>query len=482
MPRRESYQDQIDRDREGLDPAAEPGKHQPPKARRGYRRRAEINRALARYYESCKSETAGRFQTQRRQKQYCSAVAWKRAEQSGRFPDYPTFRNRERSDMARRKMPQRNKRTGRFVKGSHASEPRRAREEEPRRRSTRRRSTGRRASAAAPRRRRSTGRKRQTPQTNTAIVLARESPRRRRSPSRSRGRRSSHHRAAAYSPRRYRMREAMMVGAGGVMVFTTGAAFGWLFADALDRYLAGVDPATPAATLTATPLAAPYTMDNPIPKWNNDSEAMQPNWKRMGVQLLGAIIFFGFGAMVAKSMLWKFFLYGMGSGFTVHLSTQIITAYVIVPMVKSSTGTGARMYQHEINVLQGLANPSGGVLGRGPANKPGRGLLGRGPGQENAPPPQLPANQPVARVPVALATATAASPQGTAAAPAAAGLVPAAAAAAPARMGQPPAGGHVAGCACQQCKPEEAQVPARPNGKQPFDAGAVWSALLERAA
>jgi len=274
------------------------------------------------------------------------------------------------------------------------------------------------------------------------------------------------------------MREPMLVGAGGVMVFTTGAAFGWLFADALDRYLAGVDPAaSPAPTL-----AAPYTVDNPIPKWNNDSQAMQPGWQRMGAQLLGAIIFFGFGAMVARSMLWKFFLYGLGSGFTVHLSTQIITAYVIVPMVKTSTASGARMYQHEINVLNGLANPSGGILGKGPANKPGaygRGLLGKGPGNE-APPPQLPANQPVARVPVALATA--ASPQGTAAAPAAAGLVPAAVPAAAAgaqRMGQPPA--HVAGCACQQCGGEKRADPPA-NGKPSFDAQSVWSALLERAA
>lgn len=273
----------------------------------------------------------------------------------------------------------------------------------------------------------------------------------------------------------------MLVGAGGVMVFTTGAAFGWMFADLLDRYLAGVDPATPAATLTATPLAAPYTMDNPIPKWNNDSQAMQPNWKRLGVQLLGAVIFFGFGAMVTRSMLMKFFLYGIGGGFTVHLSTQIITAYVIVPMVKSSTATGARLYQHEINVLNGLANPSGGVLGKGPANQPGaygrrQGLLGRGPGNE--PPPQLPANQPVARVPVALATA--ASPQGTAAAPAASGLVPVAAAA-PARMGQPPAQAHVAGCACQQCGGPKPEATA-PNGsgKPSFDAQSVWSALLER--
>lgn len=252
-----------------------------------------------------------------------------------------------------------------------------------------------------------------------------------------------------------------MVGAGGVAMFTTGAAIGWLIADVVDRYFAGVDPAaSPAPTL-----AAPYTVDNPIPKWNNDSQAMAPGLTRIGLQLLASIVFFGFGAMVTRSAAFKFFLYGIGGGALVHVSTQIITAYIIVPMVKSSTTTGARMYQHEINVYNGLANPSGGILGVGPANKPARrGLLGAPPVSAAAPPPQLPANQPAARMPVALASQATPPAAQQQQAPA----QPPTRQEAPAMLGQPPV---------QQQPPPQQQAAPAPNGRsadEPHPLMAAW--------
>ena len=241
------------------------------------------------------------------------------------------------------------------------------------------------------------------------------------------------------------MYEAPMATAGGISLLVTAAVAGDLIADALDRFIAGYDPAeSPAPTLPA-----PYTVDNPIPKWNNDSQAMQPGIWRIVAQGALALFTFGAGAIVGSPAL-KFFFYGLGTGASIHLGSQILTAYVITPMVKSSTGTGARMYQHEINVLNGLANPSGGILGKPPQ------VVGR-----VGAPPQLPANQPGGRVPVSLASVATQPPTNSAAAPDAQPR---------ANMGQPPAGG------CAPC--DKANQPApqlAPASQHP-----LWSVLLER--
>jgi hypothetical protein len=256
-----------------------------------------------------------------------------------------------------------------------------------------------------------------------------------------------------------------MAGAGSVALFTTGAVLAYLMADALDRYLAGVDPAATSPTLPA-----PYaSIDNPIPKYNNDAVAMAPNLWRIGAQLVPAIIFFLLGG-VTKSAGLKFFLYGLGGGFTVHVSTQIITAYIIVPMLASSTGTGARMYQHEQNAYNALANPSGGYLGKGPANRPRHGLMGAPPNNTPAaPPPALPANQPANRVPVALASQATPQPAPAAAPPPAQQQM----------LGAPP-GQHPAGCRCTQC-PQQQAAPPPSNGQQ-SGPHPLWSVLLDRAA
>jgi hypothetical protein len=262
-----------------------------------------------------------------------------------------------------------------------------------------------------------------------------------------------------------------MAGAGAIALFTTGAVLAFLIGDAIDRYMAGVDPAATSPTLPA-----PYaTVDNPIPKYNNDAAAMAPGLWRITAQLVPAIIFFLLGG-VTKGAALKFFLYGLGGGFAVRLSTQLITAYIIVPMVSSSTGMGARMYQHEQNVYNALANPSGGVLGAGPANRPGgarRGLMGQPPveGQPAGAPPQLPANQRAARVPVALASQATPQP------------VAAQAAAAPAQqqqqgmMGAPPAA-HPAGCRCTQCPQPQAAPAAAPAANGEAGPHPLWSVWL----
>lgn len=356
----------------------------------------------------------------------------------GRFKKRSSTGNRSssrRSSESRRSSPASAARETRRAP-SHRSSPRRkssarSYESKPRKSSSHRSST-----------RRSSSRK--PTQTNIAIVpvgAMREASRR------------------SASPRRYRARDGsrtvVSMTAGGITLLFVSASVGFIVADVLDRYIAGVDPAaSPAPTLPA-----PYaTVDNPIPKYNNDAQAMQPGWGRMGAQFALGLFGIALGAALKTPAL-KFTFYGLGLGAMTHLSAQIVTAYIIVPMSKSSTGAGARMYQHEINVYNGLANPSGGILGKGPAQ------LGA-PAQQtkrNDAPPQLPANQPQGRMPAALASQAtrqevpvgtpAASPPARAAAPAAAPAPAPAAAASPATMGQPPA--HQSGCGCQQCKPAE---------------------------
>jgi len=322
-------------------------------------------------------------------------------------------------------MPPRGK-NGRFLKrgstaarstrrASESSRPRKrapaSRARETPREPSRPRSTGKRPRSGGGKRPRSTGRR--PSQTNIAIVPVGAMPA--REAARTTGRRPrARERTKAY--------EKVLMGAGGLTLFVTAAFAGNMIADVLDRYIAGYDPAvSPAPTLVA-----PYTVDNPIPKWNNDSQAMQPSIARMGFQALLALVTFGAGAIFKSSAL-KLFFYGLGTGATVHLGSQILTAYVIVPMVKGSTSTGARLYQHEINVLNGIADP--GAVTRALAEDP------------------EPAH----------AAAAAAAP-----------------AAAPARVGAPPA--HVAGCACQACaKPAPAARDAAPAaGAHP-----LWAALLD---
>lgn len=250
-----------------------------------------------------------------------------------------------------------------------------------------------------------------------------------------------------------------MLTAGGLSLFLSSVLVGDLIADAIDRYVAGVDPASTTATLPD-----PYNVDNPIPKYNNDVVAMAPSLARVGWQGLFAIAGIAAGALVASPAL-KLLFYGLGGGAVTHLGSQIITAYVIVPMNKASTGTGLRMYQHEINVYNALANPTGGILGRGPANRPRR--VGEPPAAQQHPEvKQLPANQPKPRIPVALASqvqpqAIPAPPNNSSAAPA-----PLVQQAANPAVGSPPAG-HVAGCKCSQC-PQPKQEPAPSLGGHPL--------------
>ncbi|MGH8749676.1 MAG: hypothetical protein ACREU5_11290, partial [Burkholderiales bacterium] len=137
MPRRVRpiYLDLIDRDRQDAAGAAsERSRRSPLAVRADYRRAPELRGDLARHYEACKGGSAKKRFRGERLKNYCAATAWTIAQRSGRYPDYPTERASAKSKvtMARR-TPQRDPRTGKFLKRASrrrpksGSEPRRAR-------------------------------------------------------------------------------------------------------------------------------------------------------------------------------------------------------------------------------------------------------------------------------------------------------------------------------------------------------------------
>lgn len=138
------------------DPAKNKGFRNPLSVRKGYPRKASLQRRLTRYYEACTvSKTAKRF-SGRRKKQYCAGVAWKRVKLSGRYKDYFSresgMKSRARSRVAKARKRDRK---GHFVK-SAAAAPRRRRRRYARETAAapRRKRARRVARAAAPRRRR----------------------------------------------------------------------------------------------------------------------------------------------------------------------------------------------------------------------------------------------------------------------------------------------------------------------------------------
>jgi hypothetical protein len=59
-----------------------------PIARKDYRKHAQLQRDLEKYYKSCMPYAKKRFKSLERRKQYCSGVAWKRARMSRKYNDY----------------------------------------------------------------------------------------------------------------------------------------------------------------------------------------------------------------------------------------------------------------------------------------------------------------------------------------------------------------------------------------------------------
>jgi len=474
VARGESYLDVIDRSRdERRDHAADSrGSPEPPRSRAGYRKKRSLDRELGRDYEQCKRETRGRFKSERRQKSYCAAVAWTRVKQSGKFADYPGF-SKEKEPM--RRTPKRDSK-GRFLP-KRSSESRRAKETRraPRRAPARAASEARRAPrrparstvAAAPRRttagkRPRKGARRAPAQTNIAIVPVgvAKAPRSRPRKGSSRPRRASRAREMAY--------DAPVAGAAGLSLMFVGGMVGDLAADIADRWIGSASTANYNASASSLP-AAYQTAGAPM-QYNNDLTAMKPSMGRIGVQLLLAVLGIGGGAMVASPAL-KFLLYGFGFGAGFHLSTQLLTAYVIAPMFATAgaTGRGVDMYQHEANTAQAMASttPGSGYIGAAPrdaapATPPpvGSQVITRRATMGAAPPPQLPSA--AARVPVALANA-AAAPM-------------------PATMGAAPTNGAAQpDCGCPPGDAPSTMGAPPSNG---VDGGPhpMWSALLARAA
>ncbi len=125
------------------------GRRNPLSVRKGYSKRASLQRSLTSHYETClSSSTAQRFKGQRR-KRYCAGVAWKIAKRTPRYRNYPGFKetghmakSRKKSRIARRRL---RSTKGRFVKA--AARTTTASAKSPTRRRTRRHH---RARAAAP--------------------------------------------------------------------------------------------------------------------------------------------------------------------------------------------------------------------------------------------------------------------------------------------------------------------------------------------
>jgi len=161
----------------------------------------------------------------------------------------------------------------------------------------------------------------------------------------------------------------------GLLVFGAGGILGSGFADIVDRKVAGLDPATTAANMP-TGLA---NVTTPA-QYNDLVVASKPSLGRIGAQ--GAISALGFLIGVfAPWPLLKMFGYGWGFGALFHLGQQLVSGYIVQPIMANATagGTlatwGQEMYTHETNANAAIhpsttAGPPMRTLG----TPPGRGL------------------------------------------------------------------------------------------------------------
>jgi hypothetical protein len=374
--------------------------------RPNYPRRRELQRSLGHHYEDCKTKNAGRFKGRRLQS-YCAAVAWTIAQNDPRYRDYFRQQPKGKTPMRRRRgrTPPRNPRTGKFMRSSRhrpksGSEARRRRSPRryrarastammparevrraaaPRRR--RRRARARTAYAYAPRRRRRRSSRRSGPKN---IVVMGETHRRRR-----RGRR-----VRAHAP--------PLLTAGGVVVFCIGGLIGYEVTDLVDRYIASQSTAAPAAGTTAPALPTGVTS---VAQYNDLAVAAKPSMGRIFWGLSQIVMGFGLGWAVPWSGL-KLFFYGWGAAATFHLGGRLIDTWIVMPLLAPAAGQPAsRLFTHETNA-QALLNPSTTTTTTTTAGTTA-GTMGA---------PRLPAGQPAARVPQALATHRAAQPVGLGAA------------------------------------------------------------------
>lgn len=381
-----------------------------------------------------------------------------------------------------RRTPPRDPKTGMFrakaSRAKEASEPRAPRRAAPKAKAKPKTSstamTTSRPAPRSPRAPRSGGGGRSAPrapkaQRNAGIVLmkvggAEEMGRPRRRP---RAARRQAHGASEH------FHEAMRAtGPGGLALLAGGLVLGAQAADLLDRKVATLDPtATPAPQLpTGIPSVDAYNMLVLQSKPSGSRIAWQVGLAAVGI-LAGVVAPWAPVKMVA---------FGFGLGALGHVSVQVINAYLIEPMfgvnpkgpgqTATPTPAGREMFQAEANanLLLGVAGPPPeGNVGAPPAQEPQRAPRG------------LPANQPISRLPQALATLS--ETLGNVGAPAGAtslaalgmragGGVPPQPQRAPAAAATPAAAmtplTHVpscsTGCACLKCKDTETDFTGAP--------------------
>ena len=187
------------------------------------------------------------------------------------------------------------------------------------------------------------------------------------------------------------MREPFPVGGAGLVMFGIGGLVGNFAADFASRAVMGMDPTTATST-TTWPKAqqnAVVQISNPA-TYNDYAQAQHPTMASIGLQLLlsvlGMVGGFAFKAPVLKAL-----SYGFGFGALFHLSTQLINAFVMEPLMSGSKTWGPRLYQHEWNANGAFG--SGTMSGQEPRPAP----------QMGAPPAGAPRQLPAAR-PSALAS------------------------------------------------------------------------------
>lgn len=286
-------------------------------------------------------------------------------------------------------------------------------------------------------------------------------------------------RAMMYEPRtaprrRGSARMAPAVGAAGLSLMFTAGLFGDMAAEAAHRFMVTKSP----SSTKVTDLPKQYQVEGGLQMYNRDMITAPPSFGSIGVQLLLAIFGFGTGALV-KGAAWKFLFYGFGIGSGLHLTTQLVRSYIMVPMLKN-TSYGQRTYEPELTAQQNQAATSG--TGLVPFYMPASGNfdayapVAAGAGTSGAPARQqpvvrragqpagaLPEGQAGARIPVGLASLGERAPAAaTTGAPA-----PAAAAAAPAPK--------------QEATPSlRAEIVDSSDPKPMYHP--LWSALLDNAA
>lgn len=183
--------------------------------------------------------------------------------------------------------------------------------------------------------------------------------------------------------RRRRARAPTSLGVGGGAVLSVGALFGMWTADQLHRM-----SVTYAAGDTNAPKQLPAGVPD-LATYNDVAIAARPTWQSQAWQW-GTALFAGVLGLFVPWRMLKLFLYGTSLGAGLHATYQLVTGYIVLPLVAGGTW-GSRAYAVELQ-----ANYTMGKMTKPASTTQGR--LGAPPGTR-----ALPANG-NARVPVSLAT------------------------------------------------------------------------------